>query len=70
MVAPELGEHISWSVVAVSAVLVALSLTMLLCTALRDPGYIPRSAYLEETRCVCTIKCTTIHHTNPTATDQ
>lgn len=53
MVAPELGENISWSVVAISALLIAISLSMLLCTALRDPGYIPRSPYLEETRYCC-----------------
>lgn len=58
MVAPELGQHISWAVVAVSAVLVAFSLTMLLCTALRDPGFIPRSAYIEETRCVVYLRWT------------
>lgn len=59
MVAPELGQHISWSVVAISAVLVAISLTMLLCTALRDPGFIPRSPYVEETRCVIGIHVAT-----------
>ena len=42
-VAPYLGRHVSWALVALSAVLVCLVLAMLAATALRDPGFYPRS---------------------------
>ena len=43
LVAPYLGRHVSWALVALSAVLVGFVLAMLATTALRDPGFYPRS---------------------------
>ena len=43
LVAPYVGRHISWALVPISCLLVLLSLSMLLVTALRDPGFYPRS---------------------------
>lgn len=42
-VAPYLGRHISWGFVGAAAALVAFVLLMLVMTAFRDPGFIPRS---------------------------
>ncbi len=38
-----MGQHISWAPVAISGVLIVLSISMLAATALKDPGFIPRS---------------------------
>ena len=40
--APAVGRDFSWAVVAVAALLFAGSLAFLLCTALLDPGFVPR----------------------------
>ena len=40
--APAIGRDFSWAVVAVAALLFAGSLAFLLCTALLDPGFVPR----------------------------
>lgn len=42
-VLPWVGQHISWALVAISGVLIVLSISMLAATALKDPGFIPRS---------------------------
>lgn len=42
-IAPYLGREVSWSLVAVTCVLAAVALGLLLATALRDPGFYPRS---------------------------
>jgi hypothetical protein len=42
-VLPWVGPHISWALVAISALLMAFSLSMLALTAFQDPGFIPRS---------------------------
>ncbi|KAL4433935.1 hypothetical protein ABPG75_000376 [Micractinium tetrahymenae] len=42
-VLPWVGQHLSWALVAISGVLIALSITMLATTAFKDPGFIPRS---------------------------
>ena len=42
-VLPWVGPHISWAVVAISAVWITFSLSMLAITAFTDPGFIPRS---------------------------
>lgn len=47
-VLPWVGRHISWALVALSGVLIALSTSMLAATALKDPGFIPRSPLDED----------------------
>ena len=42
-VLPWVGPHISWALVALSALLMAWVLGCLAATAFRDPGFIPRS---------------------------
>lgn len=42
-VAPYLGSHLSWGFVGAAAGLVTFVLLMLVMTAFRDPGFIPRS---------------------------
>lgn len=80
LVVPYVGRHISWALVPISAVLVALSLSMLAVTALRDPGFYPRSPeptdieygfqpttkdYAINGYTVTTKYCTTCHHYRP-----
>lgn len=43
LVSPYLGRHISWAVPAVSGVLVGIVACTMAATALRDPGFYPRS---------------------------
>lgn len=52
-VLPWVGRHISWALVALSGVLIALSLSMLAATALTDPGFIPRSPLDEDVEYGC-----------------
>ncbi|KAK9819184.1 hypothetical protein WJX81_007202 [Elliptochloris bilobata] len=78
-VAPAVGRDFSWAVVAVAALLFAGSLAFLLCTALLDPGFVPRDPpddvemgqraptkeYQVNGFTVNTKWCTTCHHYRP-----
>lgn len=43
LVAPYLGRHVSWALVAITCVIIVVVAVALAMTAFRDPGYIPRS---------------------------
>ena len=41
-VAPWLGQHLSWALFVISIVIILATIAMLLCTALINPGFLPR----------------------------
>lgn len=47
LVAPDLGQRLSWVIVGFSCAIVLFTFSMLAMTALRDPGFIPRKPYDE-----------------------